>query len=764
MWCLIPQLADRFKQDIVSGVVNPDKLSNMTSAERRAFFTERFGEANAKEMNTIFESKLLLKNRQLAMINWAKRVMNYDKTAQRDIITKISKMDHVLTPSEEKAFLEDIASKRLGVDITYDEAKKIAELSSKVQSFTNKENNREYGRAVVALTNYVNDLKVKANSLSLADLRERPAKTTLEAVSRTAGFAKSIKASLDNSAIFRQGWKTLWTNPVIWKRNAADSFVNIAKTIGGKNVIDEVNADIVSRPNYLNGIYKRAKLAVGTIEEAYPETLPEKIPGLGRLYKASQDAYTGFVHKTRADVFDKYLEIAKKSKIPVDDKLLQGIGRLTNSLTGRGTLGRLEPSANVVNNVFFSPRFLKSQVDFLTAHAFDKTPSFVKKQAALNLLKVAMATAAILTTARAINKDSVEFDPRSSDFGKIRVGNTRFDVTGGMSSIITLVARMLPFVGGYKTSGGDVIKIGGTGFGAKQGKDVIWDFMENKFSPVASVINTLFIRKSTRSGEKPTVGSIASDLFAPLPITNYQELSKDPNSANKLLVLIADGSGIATNTYGNVSDIKPSQVYDAVSGSDIGNNLALVKSFARRGATKDDLTKLLDQYYSEHPVKSDSAKKQRAENKTNITKLLNSYSKLSEGTYTKSSDAPKDIFSTIGVYGKGVVKDPENTLKALFTEERLRKVVGDTAVLERKDFLGLLDEGDKSTQIDHKIALALGGDNSPSNLQVLSNDDNKVKGQLEVYLQKEVEAGRMTKKRAQEIDRKWKDNLYLINK
>ena len=401
------------------------------------------------------------------------------------------------------------------------------------------------------LQNYVADLKGQANKLSLVDLKN-PGKLAIKAVDTVAGNAKAIKASMDNSAIFRQGWKTLWTNPMIWAKNAQKTFVDMFKTFGGKKVMDELNADIVSRPNY--DLMRKAKLDVGVVEEAFPTALPEKIPGLGRIYKASQDAYTAFVHKTRADVFDKYIDIAKRSDLELDNVQLESIGKMVNSLTGRGSLGRGEPVAGVVNNVFFSPRLLKSNIDTLTAHQFQKgvTP-FVRKQAAINLLKIVSGTAAVLAIAKIIKPESVELDPRSADFGKIRVKDTRFEVSGGMASIITLASRLI--TSSTKSSlTGEVkplnarTKDGKPMFGAQTGTDVIYTFFENKLSPAASVVKDL-LKGQDFEGNKPTVGSTTKNLFAPLPATNFLELKNNPNSANILLSMIADALGIGTNTY-----------------------------------------------------------------------------------------------------------------------------------------------------------------------------------------------------------------------
>jgi hypothetical protein len=127
-FCLVPKLADEFKQDILSGKINPETLAAVTSAERHAFFADSLGEHNAGPVNTLFESKLLLKNKQAGMINWAKRVLGENTPAGRDVISKIQRMDKILSPAEESAFLEDLATQRLGAHVTFAEAQKITEL------------------------------------------------------------------------------------------------------------------------------------------------------------------------------------------------------------------------------------------------------------------------------------------------------------------------------------------------------------------------------------------------------------------------------------------------------------------------------------------------------------------------------------------------------------------------------------------------------------------------------------------------------------
>lgn len=540
-YCLPKFAADIFKSKLKDGTIDPAKLTDMTSEERRSFFTNIVGKENAPDVNALFESKLLLKNQQQGIINWAKQVSGLKPEVQADILSKVNKMTEVLQPKELDSFLNDLANKRLGTEVTAEEASKLVDLSKKIEETKGGADRMEYGRARVAFSNYVADLKNEANKLTLKEYAKNPA----EIIKNTAGFSKSLKASLDNSAIFRQGWKTMLTNPAIWAKNAAQSFVDIAKTVGGKEVMDEVKADIVSRPTY--DLMKKAKLAIGTTEEAFPTTLPEKIPVLGRLYKASENAYTGFIYRQRADIFDKYLAIAKKAGVDVTDKTqLESIGKLVNSLTGRGDLGTVgERAASAVNNIFFSPRFLKSNIDTLTAHQFQKgvTP-FVRVQAAQNLVKIIGGTAAVLAIANAVSPGSVETDPRSSNFGKIKINGTTFDVSGGMGSVLTLAAKLATMSSKSSTTN-KVTPLNSGKYGAQTGLDTIVSFAEGKLAPLASVAADV-LRGADFNGNKPTVFNEANNLLTPLPLTNAYQLSQAKN-APVLAGIIADALGVSVN-------------------------------------------------------------------------------------------------------------------------------------------------------------------------------------------------------------------------
>lgn len=446
--------------------------------------------------------------------------------------------------------LKDIADRR-ETGMSDGEAQELAnryeDMRQKKLDMESGRDRMAYGRSYVDFHEYKSELMFRATKMTFSEALRMPGKTA----SKIAGISKAIKAAFDNSYIFRQGFKTLVTHPKIWLDNSTKSFKWAVQQYGGKHVMRELMADIVSRPNFINGKMERAKLSFGNPEEPFPTSIPEKIWFFGKIYKASETAFAGQAYKTRADLFDKFMDVPVGNKKMVDiadKKKLESIGKLVNSLTGRGYIGKVtKEQGEFINNVFFSLRFLKSNFDFLTAHQFQKgVDPFVRKEAAKNLLSATISTAAVLAVANALKPGSVEWDSRSADFGKIRIGNTRFDVTGGMGSLIILASRMIQ--GSTKSSVSGKISKGTGIFGDPM--DYVYNFFEGKLSPVASTAVALIKRKDYRTRKPPTISDVLRRTVAPLPVENAEELLRDPKSADFLLSLILDGLGIGTNTYG----------------------------------------------------------------------------------------------------------------------------------------------------------------------------------------------------------------------
>src|SRR3990167_4958522 len=129
-FCLIPSQVNSFKEKLKNGEIDPGKLAEISSADRRRFFEPIVGKENARQVNSLFESKLLLKNQQQGMLTWAKKVAGLKPAARRELVDRINKMTEVLNPKEADAFLEDLVAQKLGANVTQAEAGKISELAA----------------------------------------------------------------------------------------------------------------------------------------------------------------------------------------------------------------------------------------------------------------------------------------------------------------------------------------------------------------------------------------------------------------------------------------------------------------------------------------------------------------------------------------------------------------------------------------------------------------------------------------------------------
>jgi hypothetical protein len=461
-WCLTKDQESKFRNALVSGEIDPFKLAEMSSGERKALFEKHVDGENAININSLFESKLLLKNQQQGFKSWAKRALGMSPKVSRDLLSKIERLDEigVLEPKDLKSFKEDLARTRLGFGITFEEAKTINELSeARVESkemweaevekhpewqkdslgtrdeWKDNQARLDYGLKQVVMENYVNDLKLDAVNRKVS-LREDPIRAILNPIKEAPGnfsnIAKSLMASIDNSFFGRQGIKNLYGSPAqkrIWARNFVKSFGDIAgelrrgRKATGLGPVDFIKADVYSRPNALNGKYKAGNYQLGVLhEEVFPTSAPEKIPGLGRLFRASETAFNGAALRMRADLADMLISKMDAQGInSLNPDQARAAGHLVGSLTGRGSLGKATTMSKELNLILWSARFFKGNIDTLTAHQFDKKATkFTKTEARKNLVSIVAHIGGIMLLAKFLDPDSVDEDPRSTNFGKIK--------------------------------------------------------------------------------------------------------------------------------------------------------------------------------------------------------------------------------------------------------------------------------------------------------------------------------------------------------
>lgn len=186
-FCLPKELTQPFLRAVRDGDLDPVKMSEMTSDERRVALAKVVGEENAKEANALYESKLLLKDQQAGLIRWIKSVGGLSEAAERSLVAKVSKMENILSPADEDAFLKDIAAKKLGTEVTPEEAKTITSLAQKAQL--------ERAKPTTNLSGF-SDAYLKAAN----DLRDYV--QSLKPVSAPASIGKNLATIARNNLLF----------------------------------------------------------------------------------------------------------------------------------------------------------------------------------------------------------------------------------------------------------------------------------------------------------------------------------------------------------------------------------------------------------------------------------------------------------------------------------------------------------------------------------------------------------------------------------
>lgn len=675
-WCLIPKFVDQFKQDLISGEINPEKLNKMSSKERHEFFSGKFGEQNATNINSLFESKLLLKNQQAGIIRWAEKVMSGSE-AKRDVVSMVQRMEKILDPKTEREFLGELASKRLGVSLNAGEAQRILEISNKIKDLKDYKNDSErinYGKAQIELTDYISSLSTKKANL----------------LTNVANVPRSIMASLDLSAPLNQGWGMLS------RKQFYTSFRDMFKYVKSERNLKELQADIITRDVY--PVAKKAGLRLTDLgnklemrEEQFMSTLLDRVPGIA----ASQRAYTGFLNKLRIDVFQ---DMIKKAEIAGEDvsigsKAAEDIAGVVNNFTGGARVGRIEGAVPALNALFFSPRKITSTLEMLNPRNYldPKISKTARLEATRNFIGSLAISATVIALGRMLGSDKPETDPTSTDFGKIRVGNTRLDISGGNATYLTLLSRLIS--GETKNSSGAKQSLGNK-FGQTSGADLIAQFLRYKLSPNASLIVDIASRANA-IGQERTVTQSLIDRFKPMFASSVVELLQSDTDGKFALALGAlFGAGLST--YQNK------------------------EGFIQKA---------------------------------------------------KSVKSTNDMVDLVKLYIKAFSSDPSSAIKTLFTEEQLKDVRGGAVIMERMGLQksqAVKNKGGagKTDKLDHIIPLELGGDNSDSNLRIVTNDEWKSYTPIENYLGDLLNTGKINKETAQKLIRDFKskkitaDNIY----
>jgi len=309
-------------------------------------------------------------------------------------------------------------------------------------------------------------------------------------------------------------------------KQAAAAFGHMFRAAMSQEHFDRVEAEIRARPNaeiydstglYLTNNTRAAGL--NAREENFMSRAAERIPVLGGLVRGSERAYVGYLNKIRADVFDSITKEWQRAGVTPETapSRYTGLAQYINMATGRGNLGaQLGRIAPMLNAAFFSPRYMAATLESSNPVTYAKMDPAVRRQAARDVASTLGAGIAIISLAKMGGAD-VETDPRSSDFGKIRVGNTRIDVWGGRQQPVRYLVQIA--TGQRKPENG----------GIQEQPDRISTagrFLRSKESPLAATIHNLGSGKDFL-GNPVTAESEAKRLFSPMFLKDFTEIAEE---------------------------------------------------------------------------------------------------------------------------------------------------------------------------------------------------------------------------------------------
>lgn len=366
-------------------------------------------------------------------------------------------------------------------------------------------------------------------------------------------LARAVMTSFDLSAVLRQGGFISMGRPEI----AAKSFIPMLKAFASKEGEFRVKHDLETRTNA--PLYKSSGLELtdtgsglklSKLEEAFMSRWIEKIPKAigGGFLRGSQRAFTTFLNKLRADTFDTMIAALAKNGSKPTPAEAKAIANYINVATGRGKIGFGDhtTTATGLNTVFFAPRLVASRFNMLLGQPLYGGTARTRKLVAAEYARFLTGVAAIMGLGALAHDDDdddkpfISFDPRSSDFGKMRFGKTYIDPLAGLAQMTTFLFR--EGMGESVTGSGNVVPLrekyrlanlwrdepltDKPGYGGQNAYDVAARFARTKLAPIpGAIVNTLTGEDVV--GQPVTPGQTVGTLVTPLSMQNVADVMSE---------------------------------------------------------------------------------------------------------------------------------------------------------------------------------------------------------------------------------------------
>jgi len=385
-----------------------------------------------------------------------------------------------------------------------------------------------------------------------------------------ASLPRAIKASLDFSAVLRQGLFSTVGHP----RQAGEAFVKMFQQAFSEKKYDDWLSDLKHSPFY--DLIKESKLYVSdrsdpkilAREEEFTSNLADKLPIVGPAIKASERAYTSYLNVLRTGVFTTEAQklISRGYTFENNPEQFTALAKVVNVLTGRGdipeVLGGKQPK--VLSSVFFSPRFIAARIQTLYLPFDVRMPKEARLLAAKDIGST-LATATAFLSLAAMAGLKVNMDPRSTNFLKLEDendnGSTYYDILGGLPRYVSFLAQQV--TGKRKpATGNGMIDLTTGKFGKPSRLTEAAKFVRGKLSPAVGSAFNLLDGKDVVGQDYNLWPNVPLE-FVPLPFSDLKSAYDVGGITNSLKVLVPSQFGISASSYDPKHKAKAKPISDS---------------------------------------------------------------------------------------------------------------------------------------------------------------------------------------------------------
>jgi len=261
----------------------------------------------------------------------------------------------------------------------------------------------------------------------------------------------------------------------------------------------------------------------------------------GAVVRGSDRSMTTTLNLLRTAVFDDF--VARNPN--ATDPELTAWADWINVATGRGSPGRLAAVGTELSTILFAPRFAISRFQVPMALFKHWQEPRVRREIAKDYaatMTVGLTALALAALAGA----SVSLDPREPDFGKIRTGDTRLDIWGGMLQPARLMARLML---------GATDRMGVTGQELSESEiavdplALLGQFATFKLSPIVTVPVELY-RGRDVVGQPHTPPQTALNAIVPIVLRDVLDAYRSQDPARTAALGAFSLLGLGVSTYG----------------------------------------------------------------------------------------------------------------------------------------------------------------------------------------------------------------------